>query len=194
MRKFVHCFAFLVLVPVFAVSVRAQETSKPTDSANRADEAKQAAHFYRLDFILEELDSAGKPSNSRSFSTTVSTAGMRSGTISAGSKIPLVTGQEDSKDKPGGPLTEFQYIDIGVKITASDVHEEGNHLAFDLHAVVSSEATNTLLAGVTEPVIHQTDWSGGVLIPIGKSTTLFKSDSLESKGSMQLKATATPEE
>lgn len=193
MRKFAICFAFLALVPAFASAARAQEASKPADSANRAEETKPA-HFYRLDFVLEELDSAGKPSNSRSFSTRVSTGGKRSGTIAVGSKIPVVTGQENSKDNPGGPSTQFQYIDIGVKINASDVHEDGNHLAFDLHAVVSSEATSAAIGGISEPVIHQSDWSGGISIPMGKSTTLFKSDSLESKGSTQLTVAATPEE
>lgn len=195
MRKLALCFALLVLVPVLAAaSLRAQEASKPAVSADRSDAAKPRAHFYRLDYVLEELDAAGKPVNSRSFSTIVSTAGTRSGSFTVGSKVPLITGAPASKGEPSELLTQFQYIDIGVKITASDIHEDGNHLAFNLHAEVSSLGAPTVLAGVSEPVIRQNVWNGDVLIPVGKTAPVFKSDSLDNTGSMQLEMTATPAE
>jgi hypothetical protein len=191
MRKIAVCFALLMLVPAFGASTRAQEATKPADSASRADAAKPPAHFYRLDYVLEELDSAGKPVNSRSFSTIVSTAGSRSGQFVVGTKVPIVTGTQNSKENPNAILTEFQYLDVGVKITARDIHEDGNHLTFDLRAEVSSLAAPTLLGGVSEPVLRENVWNGDVLIPIGKPTVAFKSDSLENKGSMQVEVTAT---
>jgi hypothetical protein len=191
MRKLAVCFALLVLVPAFATASRAQEATKPVDSASRADAAKPPAHFYRLDFVLEELDSAGKPVNSRSFSTVVGTAGSRSGSFTVGTKIPILTGPRDSKEGSNETPAQFQYIDIGTEITARDVHEEGSHLAFYLRAEVSSLATPEVLAGVSEPVLHENVWDGDVLAAIGKPTVAFKSDSLENKGSMQLEVTAT---
>ncbi len=178
MRKLAVCFALLALVPVFAVSTPAQQGPKAADSAHRAD-AAQPGHFYRLDYVLEELDSAGKPVNSRSFSTTANAVGRRNSSVTVGSKIPIRTGGD-----------QFQYIDIGTKITASDIHEDGNHLAFNLHAEVSSMETPRVVAGVSEPVLRQNVWTGDVLVPVGKPTVVFKSDSLDSKGSMELEVTA----
>lgn len=190
MRKLVLCISLLTLVPSFAVSIRAQEKPKPVDSASRPDAAKPA-HFYRLDYVLEELDSAGKPVNSRSFSMIISTAGFRRGSFTVGSKVPILTGTEAPKENPNAISSQFQYIDVGVKITASDIQEDGSHLTFNLRAEVSSLATPAMLAGVSEPVLRQNIWDGDVLIPIGKPTVAFKSDSLENKGSMQLEVTAT---
>jgi hypothetical protein len=188
MRKLAVCFTLLLLVPAFAISSRAQQVNKSADAADQQDAAKPA-HFYRLDYVLEELDSAGKPVNSRSFTTTVSTARTRSGSFTVGSKVPVVSGAQSAKDDPSG--LQFQYIDIGTKITANDIHEDGDHLSLNLRAEVSSLATPKVLGGVAEPVIRQNVWSGDVLLPIGKATIVFKSDSIEDKGSMQLEVTAT---
>jgi hypothetical protein len=191
MPKLAVCFT-LLLLPVFAAAAPPQEgTSKPADSAARSDAAKPAAHFYRLDYALEELDESGKPVNSRSFSIIVSTAGTRSGTFVVGSKVPLVTGAESPKSDTNKFSTQFQYIDIGVKITANDIHEDGDRLAFNLNAEVSSLASPVTLEGVSEPVLRQNEWRADVLIPIGKATPVYKSDSLDNKGSMQLILTAT---
>ncbi|MFP5276205.1 MAG: hypothetical protein ACLGPM_03740 [Acidobacteriota bacterium] len=179
MRKLAACFALFVLVTVFAVSTPAQQGPKPADSAHRA-EAAQPADFYRLEFVLEELDPAGKPVNSRSFTTTADAVGRRHSSITVGSKIPITTGGD-----------QFQYIDIGTKITASDIHEDGKDLAFNLIADVSSMDAPRVVAGASKPVLRQNVWNGDVLVPVGKPTVVFKSDSLDSKGSMQLEVTVT---
>ncbi len=61
----------------------------------------------------------------------------------------------------------------------------------NLVADVSSVAT-TNDASLHQPVIRQNKWQASVLIPIGKATVVFTSDSLDSKGSMQVVVTATP--
>jgi hypothetical protein len=43
-----------------------------------------------------------------------------------------------------------------------------------------------------QPVIRQNKWQAGVLIPVGKATVVFASDSLDSKGGMQVVVTASP--
>lgn len=191
MRKISLSFVLLMLVAAFAVTARAQDASKPAQSARSTEAAKPPAHFYRLDFVLAEFDDAGKPVNSRSFSTDVSTAGTRAGSFTVGSKVPIITGTPASKDNASGLATQFQYIDIGVKINARDVHEVGDRLALFLRSEVSSMAAPKVLNGVSEPVIRQNVWDGDLLIPIGKSTVAFKSDSLDVKGSMQLEVKAT---
>ncbi len=192
MRKLAVCLALLVLVPAFAASTGAQEAAQPAKSVSHAEAAGRPAHFYRLAFVLEELDSGGKPVNSRSFTTIVSTAGTRAGSFSVGTKIPVATGTQSPSENPNNFSTQFQYIDVGVKIKIDDTHEEGSNIAFGIVAEVSSLATPTVIAGVSEPVLRENVWSGDVLIPVGKPATVFKSDSLENKGSMQLEVTATP--
>ena len=191
MPKSAVCLALLVLLPASVIPARAQRSADPAQSASPADAARASANFYRLDFVLEELDSAAKPVNSRSFSVIVSTAGTRAASFTAGSKIPIITGTHNPKDDPSGSASEFQYIDIGTKITASDAREVRNQLSFNLHAEVSSLATPAMLHGISEPVLRENVWSGDVLIPIAKGTPVFKSASLEGKGSMQLEVTAT---
>ncbi|HEV2322495.1 MAG TPA: hypothetical protein VGS10_00970 [Terracidiphilus sp.] len=189
MRKLAVCISLLFFVPAFVPLVRAQEAAKASNTATGADTAAPA-HFYKLEFVLEELDSAGKPVNSRTFSTIVSTGKYQTGTIVTGSKVPLATGTESPKSAPDNVSTQFQYIDVGVKITTRDVHDDGNHLTFNLDTVVSNLGTPAVIAGVSEPVIRNNEWNGDVLIPIGKASTVFKSDSLDNKGSMQLVVTA----
>ncbi len=191
MRKLAVCISLLFLVPVFATAGRAQAASQTAEPAHSAETAKPPAHFYRLDFVLEEFDAAGKPDNSRSFTTTVSTAGSRYGSITVGTKVPIATGTEAPKTSPNNLLTQFQYIDTGVKITARYIEEEGDRLAFDLQTEISEPVTPIMLEGVSEPAFHLNVWSGEVLIPIGKPIAVFKSDLLDSKGSMQLLVTAT---
>ncbi len=191
MRKLAVYVSLLFLVPAFISVARAQESSTPSKAEIGPNAGKPPAHFYRLDFVLKELDQAGRPVNSRAFSIIVSTAGTRSGTFVVGSKIPIVTGSEDSKNGPDKLMTEFQYVDIGVKSSVRDLREDGGGLTFHLDTVVSNLETPSVLAGVSEPVISQNEWNADVLIPIGKATTVFKSDSLDNKGSMQLEVTAT---
>lgn len=186
MRKAAVCFCLLFFLSVFASKAHAQEPAKAPESV-KAPPAPE--HFYKLNFVLEEIDASGKAVNSRSFSTTVSTADSRSDTITAGTKVPIATG---STAQGSSSQTEFQYIDIGVKIVARDVHELAGRLAFKLRTEVSSLAAPEVIAGVSEPVVRQNTWEGSVLVPIGQATVVSKSDSLDNKGSLQVAVTATP--
>jgi hypothetical protein len=77
-----------------------------------------------------------------------------------------------------------------VNIDAHNAHEMGHQLSLDLVADVSSIAP-TDDGRIHRPVIRQNKWQSSVLIPVGKATVVFTSDSLDSKGSMQVVATAT---
>jgi hypothetical protein len=189
MRKLASCIILLFLVPAFVTLSHAQESSHASKAASRPEADTAPAHFYTLRYVLEELDSAGKPVNSRSFSMTVSTAGTRSASFVVGSRIPIVTGAYSPKTVVD--TTQFQYVDVGVKMTATDIHEDGNHLAFNLNADVSSPGAPVMLSGVSEPVFHQNVWRAEVVVPISKPTIVFTSDDLDSKGSMELQVTAT---
>ncbi|HEX5423946.1 MAG TPA: hypothetical protein VFW94_10380 [Candidatus Acidoferrales bacterium] len=186
MRKVVFFCSILLLIPLVASKAGAQETSgeEPATAA-----PARPVHYYHFDIVVEDLDVAGKVANSRSYSTTVDTQPHILTSIRTGSRIPIATGM-------AGGNTQFTYIDLGVELDIRDAHEVGPQLAFDLTANLSGEASVVSLKGSTEaqqePVIRQNKWSSRVLVPIGKRTVVFTSDSLDSKGSTRVLVTATP--
>ena len=185
MRKLALVCCFAILTMSFGLRTLAQE-SAPAPEPTKASQAP--GHFYHIDFVVQELGADGKPTNSRSYAATVSTDPRDHGTsIRTGSKIPIATGSSSSSILP----TQWQYVDVGVNIDAHNAREIGRQLSLDLVADVSSMgAPND--ASLNHPVIRQNKWQASVLIPVGKAVVVFTSDSLDSKGSMQVVATATP--
>jgi hypothetical protein len=177
----------LILVPSLGGKVLAQESAKPQDAVKTPE---PPAHFYHLEFVVQETGADGKPTNSRTYSGTVSTGRTDRGfSTRTGSRVPIATGafgQGESKN------TQFQFIDVGVNIDARDARDEGDKLALSLAADVSSLAGTQNISGVNEPVVRQNKWQASVLLPIGKPTVVFTSDVLDSKGGMQLLVTVTP--
>jgi Bacterial type II and III secretion system protein len=147
-----------------------------------------AQHFYRMHFSVEEINGAGHATNTRSYVETISTANGREQQIKTGSKVPVATGSFGSK---AVPVTQFQYIDLGVDLGVLDPKEHGDMLSFRLMANVSSIARQAEVAGTGEPVIRQNTWDSTVTVPIGKPTIVFSSDDLDSTGKMQIEVTAT---
>lgn len=186
MRKLSLICSLVFVTMAFGRMSFAQE-STPAPEPTKASQAP--AHFYHLDFVVQELGADGKPTNSRSYTATVSTdPHVREMSIRTGSKIPIATGSFGSSQALVN--TQWQYVDVGVNIDARNAREIGRQLSFDLIAEVSSVgATND--ASLHQPVIRQNKWQASVLIPIGKATVVFTSDSLDSKGSMQVVVTAT---
>jgi hypothetical protein len=176
---------FVVLIPSWGGKVVAQESEKTQDAAKAPE---PPTHFYHLEFVVQETGADGKPTNSRTYSGTVSTGRAERGfSTRTGSRVPIATsGFEGSKN------TQFQYIDVGVSIDAHDAKDQGDKLALYLVADISSLAGTQNISGVNEPVVRQNKWQASVLIPIAKPTVVFTSDVLDSKGGMQLVLTATP--
>jgi len=190
MRKLALVCSLLVFSIGTALSASAQETAKAPESAK----ATSPAHYYHLDFVIEELNSDGKPTNSRAFSTSVSTESKNWTSIRTGSRFPIPTSSKstDSNTKAQSSAeTQFQYMDLGVNVDVHNVHEVERQLALDLLTEFSSVATPNS-PNVNAPVIRSNRWQATLLIPIGKQTVAFSSDSLESKGGTRVLVTATP--
>ena len=186
MRKTMLICCLLCLTLGWGLKAFAQDTVKGPESPKAAE---PPAHYYHLEFVVQETGSDGKPTNSRTYSGTVSTSRSDRGfSMRTGSRVPVVTGgpAPDDKSMP----VQYQYIDVGVSIDARDAREEGDKLALSLNADISS------LAGTPSPlgagVIRQNKWQAGALVPIGKATVVFTSDVLDNKGGMQLVLTVTP--
>jgi hypothetical protein len=178
MRKITMLLCLAILGTSWSHRVAAQDAAKAAE-APRASEAP--VHFYRLEFVLQELGAEGKPVNSRSYATTTSTDRTdTSVSIRTGSRIPIQIASGN-----------IQYMDVGINVDVHKVHEVNGKLAFDLSAEVSSLATQTGLSQPSTPVVRNNRWQAPVLVPLNKPTVVFTSDALDTKGNMQLVVTAT---
>jgi hypothetical protein len=198
MRRIATICIALLLAFTVTHKTFAQDAAKPKELSKVQEDARPPAppiHYYRLEFVIQELDANGKPVNSRSYSTAVTTdrsdRSDSNGSIRTGSKIPIITGSYGAAAGTEKAETQFQYLDVGVHIDTRSVHEFDGQLALHLDAQISSLAETPSTTGNTDPVIRQNSWDSSVLIPIGKPTVVFGSDALENKGRMQLLVTAT---
>jgi hypothetical protein len=187
MKTIKMCLTVLVAALVAGACFAQSEAAKPAEPP--------PPKYFRLDFVVKELDS-GKVVNSRAYSMTISTGPQNTGpqnrvsSIRAGSRVPVST-------KSG----EYTYLDVGVNIDCNSAKEVQNQLALNVIADVSTTANDTStgpagLGGSTntpgQPIIRQNRWSGDVLVPLRKATTIFSSDDATTKRQMQLELTATP--
>jgi type II secretory pathway component GspD/PulD (secretin) len=107
------------------------------------------------------------------------------GSIRTGSRVPIPTGPTT----PNGG-SQFQYVDTGINFDMRSVAEIGQELSLNLTADVSSVA-DAKDPNLHEPVIRQNRWQAAVLVPIGKPTVVFTSDSLDSPSNLRVSMTAT---
>src|ERR1700756_4158913 len=160
MRK-ITIACLLLAAAALTPHAHAQDTAKAPEAA-KAPEPK--AHYYRLEFVIQELGSDGKPTNSRSYSTNVSTGRMdHYGAIRTGARVPIITGALHGPTGTSESKLEFQYqyLDVGVSIDTQNVHENGGQLSMLLKAEVSSLADPTHASASelpNDPVIRQNSW------------------------------------
>lgn len=145
------------------------------------DPPKDNPKFFRVDFVVKELDD-NKVVSAKNYSAFTSTdGGARGCSIRTGNRVPY--------QSVGG---SFQYADVGVNIDCQHTREAGGQLAITIVADISSIPGGADVAPNVLPMVRQNKWNSTVLIPIGKLTPLFSSDDLNSKRKMQLEVTATP--
>jgi hypothetical protein len=183
MRKIMLLPGLAVLLFLGTGTMQSQEASEHQNSAKPSE---ASTRFFHLEFVVQELGADAKPINSRSYSMTASTG--RGVSIRTGSRFPIPTGETT----PGGKSTNYQYVDLGINFDVSDLREIGNKLALYIKADVSSLAGENKSNELNPPVIRNNRWQAPVLLPLNKSTVVFTSDALDSKGSMQVLVTATP--
>lgn len=186
MHKIAIVSALLLATAGFGHKTLAQD--QPSNQQPSAHESAPPEHHYHLDFVVEDLNAEGKVVNSRSYSTAVSTVNRSTMSIRSGSRVPFATGPIP----PGGKdlvNVQYQYEDVGANFDIRDTHEVSNQLAFDLTTSLSSVAS-ALDPNLHAPVLREDKWQASVLIPIGKQTVVFGSDSVDSKGSTRVLVTA----
>jgi hypothetical protein len=169
MRKFMVIFLG-ILFSVVPAALHAQQQN--------AKVPEPAPHYYHLTFAVLELSEAGKSTNSRTYTTTISTSQNSFEKIRSGTRIPVRTNDKG----------EITYIDVGVDVDCRNAREVANQLALEITANISTLAPVDRNDG--NPVVRQNGWTASVLVPIGKPTVILSSDNLESKGAMQIQLTA----
>ena len=194
MRKLAVSCLLLLLAPTLTSMAIAQDAPK-APLAVKVPDAPDL--YYRLDFVIQEVSAEGKPTNSRSYTCTIGTSRAdrqeQSATIRTGNRVPILTGAYAPTSGTENKLaTQFQYIDVGVNISAQSAHEVGSQLALYLKTELSSLAPDPSPTAGNDPVIRQNSWQSLILIPLAKPTVVFKSDDLDTKGGMQVVVTATP--
>lgn len=181
-------FSLLALATLATGSINfAQSEHKVADTPKAVE---PAPHFYHMALMVQELGADGKTTNSRSYSTTVLTGAYdHMISIRANFRVPVATFSAKSSSGEETP-TQFQFMDIGVNFDIREVREVGRDLTLGIRADISSLFPSSD-PKIKQPVVRHDQWEAPVLIPIGKPTTIFSSDNLDSKGSMQIVVTAT---
>jgi hypothetical protein len=183
-RRLKSCTLFLAVVLTLCCATSAQEAAaKDTAPAGPATR-------HLLKFVVKELE-GGKVINSREYSTYLAgTSKETTGTssIRTGSKVPIASGTPLGSST----ITQFTYIDVGVNIDIRGDRVEDGKLYCFIKAEVTSIDTSTISENSVRPsVVRQNLWSSPVFAPLGKPITLFSSDDVASKRTMQLELTAT---
>lgn len=142
--------------------------------AQNAEAPKESPKFYRLEFVVKELE-AGKVINARAYSMTASTNGESSETRT-NSRVQLPTGQ----------------VGVGVTIECRALKELGNELSLFIKAEISSIVQEPGTSSAGSPIIRQNVWGSAAVVPIKKPSVVFKADDTATKQQMQLELTATP--
>ena len=178
MRKITMLCCLLLLALSCGYKTFAQEAAKAADT-EKVPEA--LVHYYHLELVVQELGTDGKALNSRSYTTTVSTdRSDLNVSIRTGSRVPIQSGPQ-----------AFQYMDVGINFDVHKVREINGKLAINLAADLSNLATPAGISQPSTPVVRNNRWQAPVLVPLNKPTVVFTSDSLDTKGSMEVVLTAT---
>jgi hypothetical protein len=150
-------------------------------AAAQPDAPKPQVHqFYRLDFVLKEMDGS-KVVKTHSYQMMANDRGISS--IRSGAKLPVT-----------GPK-ELTYIDVGVNVDVRRLAplKDGTELELDIVAEASGVMETGNGAPLSKsPMIYQTKWNSNVEVPLRQATVIFSSDDPSSKHQLQLELTATP--
>jgi hypothetical protein len=177
----------LILIACLMVvgSLTAQTKTTETASEEKSPVAAAEKHYYRLEYVLRELDGTREVSK-RTYVVSARSDGSY-GQLRAGTRIPIATGVTSGATTN----TQFQYIDVGVNIDTR-VQQDANGVWIFSGAEISStaptEAGTTPAAG---PMIRQAKNNSIVPFTAGKSILVFSADDPTSTHRFELSVTAT---
>jgi len=156
-------------------AVAAAQESKP--------EVKPEPAVYRLDYVIQELDSGKRINERRYFVSTQ--AGRHGCQVRVGRQVPVAADSTVSGDQK-----HIQYMAVGMDLDCS-LREQDNEVVLETSVEMSSVVTGGELALPGAPVKRQARASiTSTLIP-GKPTIIATLDDVDSTRSYQIEVTAT---
>lgn len=179
----------ILVSALFLASMNTCLIAQPQESAAKKQEAPAAApaqndaRFFRLDFIVRELD--GKRTiSSRNYSTTIEANGRFHGaaSIRTGNRVPIPATSKDA---------QFTYSDIGVNIDCTEAGTVGSELSMFLTAEISSLSDTPPGSQSTPPILRSTRWRSATLVAVGKPTIVFTAEDEHTGHVLELELTAT---
>lgn len=168
-----------VALACLSLGVVALAQDKQDDSGAEKKQGNPPAQinhkFYRLDYVLREMDGA-KEISKRNYMLTTRTDGNMND-LRTGNRVPINTAEK-----------QIQYIDVGVNID-TQVKESAGGLWLSARAEMSSVAPEMGSSGV--PIIRQTKGDGNIPLTPGKSALVFSADDPSTTRRFELSVTAT---
>jgi hypothetical protein len=165
----------LILILLAACAV-----ARPALAQDEERKALPDPKFYRLDFVLKELEAA-KIINARTYPINISpTQPFNSSSVRTINKVQVPTGATD------GGATQYSYLDVGVNLDCRAMKETANSITLQVVAEIIT------LTPANQPLVNITKWNVGAAVPLRKATTLVSADGATNKRQMQLEVTATP--
>lgn len=179
----------LASILFLAASAAPSVAQSPDSSAKKQEIATMAAsqndaRYFRLDFIVRELDGKRTVSSRNYSMILVSSDRSRShGSIRSGNRVPIPATSKDA---------QFSYSDVGINIDANFVEAMGAELTLDLSAEISSLSEAAVGTQSTPPILRSTRWHATPLVTIGKPTIVFTAEDEHTNHTLDLEVTATP--
>jgi hypothetical protein len=181
-------FKRILAATLFLAASAGPSVAQTSDSSAKKQEAPSTttvqndARYFRLDFVVRELD--GKRTvSSRNFSTTVVANDRfhRDASIRTGNRVPILASSKDT-----------QYLDIGVNIDCSGLETVGPELAMFVAVDISSLPDVPAGSQSTPPILRSTRWRSGTLVAFSKPTIIFTAEDEHTGHVLQVEVTATP--
>jgi hypothetical protein len=181
-------FKRILAAALFLTAFAGPSVAQTSDSSAKKQEAPSTstvqndARYFRLDFVVRELD--GKRTvSSRNFSMPIVANDRlhRGAAIRAGNRVPIPASSKDT-----------QYIDIGVNIDCSEPETVGAQLSMVLTVDISSVLDATVGSTSTLPILRQTKWRSATLVALAKPTIVFTTEDEHTGHILQVEVTATP--
>jgi hypothetical protein len=160
----------VALAVTCACGPAAAQTEAPTPKATT--NAETASTTYRLTYSVTELDGA-KRLGTQHFSLTLNSDSGNS-QLKLGSRVPIATGMFNQDKGATLANTQFQYVDVGLNITAR-VHEFAAGVEVYSKFEQSSVAEEQSI-GRNDPVIRQAELQNTALLIAGKPVVLGSLD------------------
>jgi hypothetical protein len=177
-RRMCCLFSFMIAIALIAASA-ATAQQQPVPFAPKKD-----VSFYRLDFVLRELDD-GKIVNARSYSMWLKTDSVWAGNLRAGNDIPVAT--IPTQEKPA----EVSYKNIGFQMDCALDEIDNNPvltISGSISAVLPPDQAHDPKS--TLPVFRKIAFKSVALLTPGKATMVSSIDDPGSKRRFQLEVTA----